>query len=144
MTNVTLKIPILSEEQLKHLQKARSELTKAGITFDSGYDLRENILDWELDWSLENAELLENKILQFNVYTDKKVKHIMNAEDELKQAEVFFDSRLDNEDRVVWELNELQGAKLVVRKPRKEPTKSTPDLKIPYNIYRKTKYEKQK
>ena len=116
MINATLKILILSEEQLKHLQKARSELTKADVTFDSGYDLRENIFDWELDWSLENAELLEDKILQFNVYTDKKVKYIMNAEDELKQAQIFFNSRLDNRDRVIWELNELQGAKLVIRK----------------------------
>ena len=89
----TLRIPILSEEQLKHLQKARDELTKADVIFDTGYDLRERIFDWELDWSLENAELLENKILQFNVYTDKRIKHIMNAEDELKQAEIHFDSK---------------------------------------------------
>ena len=141
----TLKIPILSEEQLKHLQKARSELTKAGVTFDSGYDLRENIFDWELDWSLENAELLENKTLQFNVYTTKKVKYIMNAEDELKQAEVYFDSRLDDKDRIIWELDELQGAELVIRRSRKEPSKGVkkvkPKLKPPFNIYRRTKHE---
>jgi hypothetical protein len=144
--NVTLKIPILSDEQLKHLQKARSELTKAGVTFDSGYDLIESIFDWELDWSLEGAELLEDKTLQFNVYTIKKVKHIMNAEDELKQAEVYFDSRLDNKDRIIWELENLHGAELVIRKPRKEPTegvkKVTPKLKPPFNIYRKTKHKK--
>lgn len=120
----TLKLPILSEEQLKYLQKARSELTKAGVIFDSGYDLVNNIFDWELDWSLENAELLENKTLQFNVYTDKKIKHIMNAEDELKQAEVFFDSKLDEKDKIVWELNDLQGAELIIRKPRKELSES--------------------
>lgn len=119
-----LKLPILSEEQLKYLQKARSELTKAGVIFDSGYDLVNNIFDWELDWSLENAELLENKTLQFNVYTDKKIKHIMNAEDELKQAEVFFDSKLDEKDKIVWELNDLQGAELIIRKPRKELSES--------------------
>jgi len=114
----TLKIPILSEMQLKHLQKAMSELTKAIVTFDSGYDLVNNIFDWELDWSLEGGELLENKILQFNVYTIKKAKYIMNAEDELKQAEVYFDSRLDDEDRIIWELDKLHGAELIIRKPR--------------------------
>jgi len=118
--NATLKLPILSEEQLKYIQKARNELTKAGVTFDSGYDLRKDIFDWELDWSLENAKLLENKVLQFNVYTIKKAKHIMNAEDELRQAEIFFNSRLDNEDRIVWELDKLQGAKLVVRNDYKD------------------------
>ena len=136
----TLKIPILSETQLKHVQKAMSELFKADVTFDTGYDLVNNIRDWELDWSLENAKLLENKTLHFNVYTDKKIKYIMNAEDELKQAEVFFDSRLDNEDRVVWELNELHGAELVIRKPRKEPSKGVkkvrPKLKLPMNLYK--------
>ena len=142
--NATLRIPILNETQLIHLQKARVELTKADVIFDTGYDLVNNIRDWELDWSLENAELLENKILQFNVFTDKRVKHIMNAEDELKQAEVFFDSRFDKEDRVVWELDKLNGAELVVRRPKEEPTKGVkkvkPKLKIPYNIYRKTRY----
>ena len=138
--NATLKIPILSEEQLEHLQKARSELSKAGVTFDSGYDLVENIFDWELDWSLENAELLLNKTLYFNVYSINKVKYIMNAEDELKQAEVFFDSRLNDKDRIVWELDKLQGAELIIRKPRKEPSKGvkkvSPKLKLPLNLYK--------
>ena len=141
--NTTLKISILSMEQLKHVQKAMSELLKAGVSFDTGYDLVNHVRDWELDWSLENAEMLENKTLQFNVYTDKKVKHIMNAEDELKQAEVFFDSRFDKEDRIIWEFDKLQGAELVIRKPRKEPTEGVkevkPKLKPPFNIYRRTK-----
>lgn len=143
--NTTLKIPILSDEQLKHVQKAMSELLKAGVSFDTGYDLVSHVRDWELDWSLENAEMLENKALQFNVYTDKKVKHIMNAEDELKQAEVFFDSRFDKEDRIIWEFDKLQGAELVIRKPRKEHTEGVkevkPKLKPPFNIYRKTKHK---
>ena len=138
-----LKIPILSEEQLKHLQKARNLLLKAGVSFDTGYDLRKNIFDWELDWSLEGAELLENKILQFNVYAIKKAKYIINAEDELRQAEVYFDSRLDNEDRIIWEFGKLHGAELVIRKTRKEPTEGVkegrPKLKPPFNIYRRTK-----
>lgn len=56
--NATLKIPITSDDQLKHIQKARSELLKAGISFDSGCDLQKGIIDWELDWSLEGAELI--------------------------------------------------------------------------------------
>lgn len=122
----TLKIPILSKEQLKHLQKARSELTKAGVIFDSGYDLRENILDWELDWSLEGAKLTDKKELFFNSRKIKTSKYIMNAEDELRQAKVFFDSTLDSEYRIVWKLDELQGAKLKIRKPRKEPNEIKP------------------
>ena len=62
----TLKLPILSEKQLKYLQEARSELTKAGVTFDTGYDLKEGIFDWELDWSLEGAELTDKKELIFD------------------------------------------------------------------------------
>lgn len=112
----TLKIPITSDEQLKHLQKAQKELIKVGISFDTGYDLVNNIREWELDYSLKGAKLLEDKILQFNIYTDKKVKQIMNAEDELRQSGVYFDSRLDNEDRIVWELENIEGAKLIVRK----------------------------
>ena len=122
----TLKIPIITEERLKHLQKARSELTKAGVIFDSGYDLRENILDWELDWSLEGAKLTDKKELFFNSRKIKTSKYIMNAEDELRQAKVFFDSTLDSEYRIVWKLDELQGAKLKIRKPRKEPNEIKP------------------
>ena len=143
--NATLKLPIMSENQLKYLKEARDKLSKAGVTFDTEYDLKEGIFDWEFDWSLENAELLENKTLQFNVYTDEKVKHIMNAKNKLKKASVFFDSKLDDEDRIVWELNEIRGAELVIRKTRKGHSKSVkvvkPNLKVPYNIYRKTKYE---
>lgn len=142
MINATIKIPILSEEQLKHLQKARSELTNAGVTFDSGYDLKENIFDWELDWSLEGGKLTEEKDLVFDSKGMKEVKHIMNAEDELKQAEVYFDGAYsDNKEAVVWLFENLHGAELVIRKPRKEPTKGVkeyrPKLKLPMNIYNK-------
>lgn len=137
----TLKLPILSDEQLKHLQKARSELIKAGVTFDSGYDLIENIIDWELDWSLEGAKLTEENKLVFDSERNEDIKYIMNAEDELKQAEVFFDSRLDKEDRVIWELDKLNGAELKVRKPRKEFTgdikEAKSNLKPSFNIYKK-------
>ena len=52
-----LKIPIYNDAQLEHIQNAMLSLSKAGITFDSGYDMRTNTFEWELDWSLEGAEL---------------------------------------------------------------------------------------
>ena len=111
-----LKIPILSKEQWKNIQKARSELIIAEIYFDSGYDLRKGILDWKLDWSLEGAELTEKKELVFYQKRVKTTKYIMNAEDELKQAGIYFDSRRDNKDRIVWVLDDVYGAELIRRK----------------------------
>ena len=111
-----LKIPILSKEQWKNIQKARGELIIAEIYFDSGYDLRKGILDWKLDWSLEGAELTEKKELVFYQKRVKTTKYIINAEDELKQAGIYFDSRRDNKDRIVWELDNVYGAELIRRK----------------------------
>ena len=137
----TLKISMISEEQLKHLQKARSELTKAGVIFDSGYDLRENIFDWELDWSLEGAELTDKKELVFNSIKKRTNNHIWNAENELAEAGVFFNSEIGSENRIVWKLDELQGTELKIRKPRKESTKDgkkvKPKLNLPFNIHKK-------
>ena len=117
--DATLKISILSEEQLKHLQKAEKELLKAGVSFDTGYDLVNHVRDWELDWSLEGAILTNKKELIFNSQKIGTGKHIMNADDELRQAEVYLDSRLDSEDRIIWEFDKLYGAKLVIRKTKK-------------------------
>jgi len=53
-----------SEEQLKHIHNAEAELTKAGVTFDSGSDLDNGKVisrDWELDWSLIGARLVGGK-----------------------------------------------------------------------------------
>ena len=117
--DATLKISILSEEQLKHLQKAEKELLKAGVSFDTGYDLVNHVRDWELDWSLEGAILTNKKELIFNSQKIGTGKHIMNADDELRQADVYLDSRLDSEDRIIWEFDKLYGAKLVIRKTKK-------------------------
>lgn len=46
----------LSEEQLEHIFKARDELGKAGVIFDTGHDLVNNIHNWEFDWSLKGAK----------------------------------------------------------------------------------------
>lgn len=139
--DATLKISILSEEQLKHIQKAERELLRAGVSFDTGYGLVNNIRDWELDWSLEGTKLTDKKELVFDSQKIKTSKYIMNAEGELKQADVYFNSRLDDKERIIWELNELHGAVLVVRKPRKVSTEVKPKLKPPFNIYRKTKHK---
>ena len=132
-----LKIPIISEEQLKHLQKARSELTKAGVIFDSGYDLIENIFDWELDWSLEGAKVIVRQELVFDSIKERTNNHIRNAENELAEAGVFFISENGSEDRIVWKLDELHGAELKIRKPRKEPNEVKPKLKPSFNIHKK-------
>ena len=47
----------LSKEQMKHLHKAESELLKAGVSFDTGYDFGEKRRDWEFDWSLTGARV---------------------------------------------------------------------------------------
>jgi len=52
-----------TEKQLKHIRKAEEELSKAGVTFDTGsnFDSDKVIVsrDWELDWSLEGAIIKE-------------------------------------------------------------------------------------
>lgn len=45
-----------SKDQLEHIYKARNELGKAGITFDSNYNVEDNIYNWEFDWSLKGAK----------------------------------------------------------------------------------------
>ncbi len=57
-----LIFPNPTKEQLEHIDKAEDELAKAGVTFDVGKDFDdERILarDWELDWSLQGAEIKE-------------------------------------------------------------------------------------
>lgn len=138
--NATLKIPILSETQLKHLQKARSDLTKAGVTFDSGYELKEDIIEWELDWSLKNAKIIIRPELVFDSQKIKTREHIMNAENELAEAGVYFSSDSGFMDRIIWKLDELDGAELVIRRTTKEPSegvkKVKPKLKLPMNLYK--------
>lgn len=57
--NPTLKIPIKSDRQLEHLFKAQSQLTKAGVHFDSGTQLiSPKERHWELDYSLRGAKLV--------------------------------------------------------------------------------------
>ena len=54
-----------TQEQLKHIYKAENELAEAGVTFDVGKSIDgDKILsrDWELDWSLKGARLVEKPL----------------------------------------------------------------------------------
>lgn len=51
-----------TSEALEHIKNAESELSKAGVTFDTGSDVNEGIIlnrVWELDWSLKGAKLVK-------------------------------------------------------------------------------------
>ena len=134
-----LKLPIQTEKQLKYLQEARSELIQAGVAFDTGYDLKEGIFEWELDWSLKGAELTDESELIFD--SEVGTKYIKNAEKKLKQGQIYFNTEFsENKDKIVWDLSEIRGAEL---KPRKEYSKNTKRrrklkllLKLPFNIYK--------
>ena len=47
----------LTPKQMMHLNRAEVELSRAGISFDTGYDFKEDRRDWEFDWSLKGANL---------------------------------------------------------------------------------------
>ncbi|KKK95940.1 hypothetical protein LCGC14_2667790 [marine sediment metagenome] len=56
---VTIRFPNLSSKQREHLYKAATQLSKAGLTFDTGVGGEGN--DWEFDWSLKGAQVLFHK-----------------------------------------------------------------------------------
>ena len=47
----------LTLEQMTHLHKAEVELSRAGVSFDTGYDFCESKRVWEFDWSLKGAKV---------------------------------------------------------------------------------------
>ena len=56
--------PTRYKEQLKHLSNAEIELSKAGVIFDVGSDIHAGkpiSREWELDWSLKGAKLIQYK-----------------------------------------------------------------------------------
>ena len=56
----SLIILIKDGEQLQHIYEAESQLSQAGITFDTSSDVKNGkVLNrvWELDWSLRGAEI---------------------------------------------------------------------------------------
>lgn len=61
MTEVTIKFSDLTKAQYKHLHNAESELLKAGVSFDTGYNFIKKTRDWEFDWSLKGAKVILKK-----------------------------------------------------------------------------------
>jgi len=61
MAEVKIQFKNKTKEQLKHLFNAEKELSKAGVSFDTGYDLGAKVRDWEFDWSLRGAEVVIKK-----------------------------------------------------------------------------------
>ena len=61
MAEVRIEFPDLTEEQMKHLRKAERQLSKAGISFDTGYNFCDKTRDWEFDWSLKGANVVLKK-----------------------------------------------------------------------------------
>ena len=61
MVEVRIEFAGLSKEQTKHLYKARKELGKTGVDFDSGYNHVTGSRDWEFDWSLKGAKVVLKK-----------------------------------------------------------------------------------
>ena len=58
--NPTLTFPIKSRKQLSHLFEAQKHLSRAGVHFDSGSNIKDGkpvTRDWELDYSLTGARL---------------------------------------------------------------------------------------
>jgi len=54
-TGARIEFYNLTPTQMTHLHKAEVELSKAGVSFDTGYDFCESRRDWEFDWSLKGA-----------------------------------------------------------------------------------------
>ena len=51
----------LNKVQMEALFNAERELSKAGLSFDTGYDFGEKRRDWEFDWSLKGAKVFCKK-----------------------------------------------------------------------------------
>ena len=61
MAEVRIQLKDLTNEQKEHLFKAEEELSKAGVSFDTGYSFGDKTRDWEFDWSLKGAEVILKK-----------------------------------------------------------------------------------
>ena len=54
---VRIEIPDVDDKKLDALFKAENALREAGISFDTGFDVREGRRDWKFDWSLSGARV---------------------------------------------------------------------------------------
>lgn len=61
MAEVRIEFPSLTKKEMNHLFKAERQLSKAGISFDTGYDFCNKTRDWEFDWSLTGANVVLKK-----------------------------------------------------------------------------------
>ena len=64
MADIRLVFDNPTEKQLIYIFNAQAELIKAGVTFDSGFDMGDGKIIsrvWELDWSLKGARVVEIK-----------------------------------------------------------------------------------
>ena len=58
---VTIQIPY-NAKTLEELFRAEEHLKKAGVSFDTGAWLQQEIREWKFDYSLEGAKVLFNKM----------------------------------------------------------------------------------
>ena len=58
MVTTLLKIKVESKEQLNNIKEAEQHLRDAGVTFDTGYNLKTNEREWFFDWSLNGGKLV--------------------------------------------------------------------------------------
>jgi len=72
--NPTLVMPIKSKKQMEHLFKAQSQLSKAGVTFDSGTKMTKPMQrHWELDWSLKGGKMKNPITPEVTTKLDQKI-----------------------------------------------------------------------
>ena len=58
MTSIRMKFEGLTQKQLDNLFKAEKFLHQAGVSFDTGFDINNQVRDWELDDSLDGATVV--------------------------------------------------------------------------------------
>ncbi len=59
--DVQIRFSKPTDKQMEHLSDAEEALSKAGVTFDTGYDFDTDTRVWEFDWSLEGAKVKVKK-----------------------------------------------------------------------------------
>lgn len=70
----TVSIPVKEEGELEKIRELESKLECLGITFDTGYDVKNKTRDWELD-TLKGAST--EKI--FNILNNSGIKYTATA-----------------------------------------------------------------
>jgi hypothetical protein len=132
---VIISFGLLSDEEICYVREAESIIRGIGIWFDSAYDIRDKERIWQLDWSLENAEILikennseENRfgwkigeakfIIDLNKLNGKEITQLHNAERTLFfKAKIPFDTAYDLErNKRIWFLESKKSVKIMIKK----------------------------